>query len=302
MQKAIRPSLKILSIVKPKDQPEGEGAKVCRYIGTQQIRHFDPFLMLDLATVTLPSGFPDHPHRGFATISYLLSGKFFHEDFKGHKGELNAGDVQVMTAGKGIVHSEMPGSFTEPSVGFQLWLNLKKKDKYCDPDYQEYKSENLPVVEKPNLKVKVVVGNYENTVSPIKGKTEFEFFDFQMAANTQLTVPVKKGWSTFIVVYKGAMTVDDAEKLEEKGGVFFETNEELEAEVNVKTNAKECSFIYVSGEACKEPVFQYGPFVLTTKEELAKAFEDYQMGKNGFEGAREWSSQIRDLKYSKSKK
>ena len=302
MEKTIKPSLKILHIVKPKEQPEGEGARVCRYIGTQQIRHFDPFLMLDLASLCLPAGFPDHPHRGFATLSYLLSGKVFHEDFKGHKGELGPGDVQVMTPGKGIVHSEMPGSFTEPAIGFQLWLNLKAKEKYCDPDYQEYKSANLPIFEKKDLKVKIVVGSYEKMVSPIKGKTEFEFFDFQMAANSQLTVPIKKGWSTFIVTHKGSMAIDEVQKVEEKDGFFFETNEESEAELNLKTGDKECSFIFVSGEACKEPIFQYGPFVLTTKEELAKAFDDYQMGKNGFEGAREWSSEIKNLKYSKPKK
>ena len=302
MQKTIKTSLKILNIAKPRDQAEGEGARVCRYIGTQQTRHFDPFLMLDLFNVRLPAGFPDHPHRGFATLTYLISGQIFHEDFKGHKGELGPGDVQVMTPGKGIVHAEMPGSFTEPAYGFQLWLNLKKKDKYCEPDYQEYKSVNLPTFEKENLKAKIVVGTYEKTVSPIKGKTEFEFFDFQMAANSQLIVPVKKGWSTFIIVYKGSMTLDEVQKLDEKDGVFFETNDESEAELNLKTGAKESSFIFVSGEACREPIFQYGPFVLTTKEELAKAFEDYQMGKNGFEGAKEWSSQIRDLKYLKQKK
>jgi len=204
--------------------------------------------------------------------------------------------------GKGIVHAEMPGSFIEPTIGFQLWLNLKLADKYGDANYQEYKAENLPSLEKLGLKAKIVVGNYENIVSPIKGKTEFEFFDFQLAANSMLTVPAKRNWSSFILVYKGRMTIDDNQSVEEKNGVFFEINEENDCQVNFKTNDNECGFIYVSGEPCKEPVFQHGPFVLTSKEELAKAFEDYQGAKNGFEGARQWSSKIRDMKYAKAPK
>ncbi len=108
----------IKTIFTPKEQGDGDGAKVKRFIGVKNCPNLDPFLMLDLASIQLPAGFPDHPHRGFETVSYLLSGEIYHEDFKGHKGKLGPGDVQWMTAGKGIMHSEMPGSFKEPSVGF----------------------------------------------------------------------------------------------------------------------------------------------------------------------------------------
>ena len=300
MQKTIKTSLKILNIAKPRDQAEGEGARVCRYIGTQQTRHFDPFLMLDLFNVRLPAGFPDHPHRGFATLTYLISGQIFHEDFKGHKGELGPGDVQVMTPGKGIVHAEMPGSFTEPAYGFQLWLNLKKKDKYCEPDYQEYLSSKLPIVLKEFGDVKVVVGKYEDVISPIKTKAEFEFFDFKMQVKSETKIPVKKGWSSFIVAYKGSISVNNGQIIEEKNGVFFETNEENAGQITLKTSNENCRFIFVSGLPCKEPIYQHGPFVLSSREELEKTFEDYRMGKNGFEGARQWSSKIKDLKYSDS--
>jgi len=108
----------------PKEQGEGDGAKVRRIIGCSSLGNLDPFLMLDLFNVKLPAGFPDHPHRGFETVTYMISGEVAHEDFKGHSGTIGAGDMQWMTAGKGIVHAEMPNSFDNPSIGFQLWINL----------------------------------------------------------------------------------------------------------------------------------------------------------------------------------
>lgn len=114
--------------------------------------------MLDYANFKLPAGFPDHPHRGFETVTYVLNGTSFHEDFKGNKGKLEAGDVQWMTAGKGIVHSEMPGSFTETTEGFQLWINLEKKNKMCDPAYQEIKADKLPILTRPGIWIRLIAG------------------------------------------------------------------------------------------------------------------------------------------------
>ena len=136
---------KIAQAFTAKEQGEGVGAKVRRFIGIERLDTLDPFLMLDLAKVKLPAAFPDHPHRGFETVSYTLEGNFSHEDFRGHKGTLSAGDVQWMTAGKGIVHSEIPMSFTEESRGFQLWINLDKKNKFNEPRYQEIKADQIPV-------------------------------------------------------------------------------------------------------------------------------------------------------------
>lgn len=121
----------VKKVWKPKYQGEGRGARVRRIIGSQILskKEMDPFLMLDHFNVKLPAGFPDHPHRGFETVTYMLSGKIHHEDFRGHKGTIGPGDIQWMTAGKGIVHAEIPGSKTEASIGFQLWINLKKEDK-----------------------------------------------------------------------------------------------------------------------------------------------------------------------------
>jgi len=126
---------KIAQTFAANEQAEGKGARVKRFIGIRQLPNLDPFLMLDNFNVKLPGGFPDHPHRGMETVTYMLSGEIMHEDFKGNKGTLGAGDVQWMTAGKGIVHAEMPASWDVPANGFQLWLNLDRAHKYCEPQY-----------------------------------------------------------------------------------------------------------------------------------------------------------------------
>ena len=129
-------NLKQMTIAfEPREQGEGDGAKVRRVIGCRQLNNLDPFLMLDLFNVKLPAGFPDHPHRGFETVTYMLSGEVHHEDFTGNAGVIGPGDIQWMTAGKGIVHAEMPGSFDQSSLGFQLWINLEARNKFCEPQY-----------------------------------------------------------------------------------------------------------------------------------------------------------------------
>lgn len=132
-------------VFSPAWQGEGVGAKVLRVIGNQYLDRLDPFLMLDYFKVRLPAGFPDHPHRGFETVTYMKQGRIFHEDFKGHKGVIGPGDIQWMTAGKGIVHAEMPASKDEDSIGLQLWLNLRANEKMIEPRYQELTSDQIPV-------------------------------------------------------------------------------------------------------------------------------------------------------------
>lgn len=138
---------KIFKHIKAKEQSEGVGAKVRRFIGTHELRNFDPFIMLDYFKVKLPSGFPDHPHRGFQTLTYLHKGQIYHEDFNGNKGILDPYGIQWMIAGKGIMHAEIPGSKNEDSIGLQLWINLPSKDKMIDPYYIDKKKEEIPNVE-----------------------------------------------------------------------------------------------------------------------------------------------------------
>ena len=156
------------------------GAKVRRFIGVKHNEHLDPFLMLDLARVRLPAGFPDHPHRGFETVSYMLSGSIAHEDFKGHKGIIGPGDVQWMTAGKGILHSEVPTSYDEDSFGFQLWVNLDRKNKFCEPRYQDFSNSEIPVYKDDLMTAKVISGEVLGVKGPIEAKVPTFYLDFYM--------------------------------------------------------------------------------------------------------------------------
>lgn len=245
----MQPNSKILPIklsFVPAEQNEGDGAFVRRIIGISQLKSLDPFLMLDHFNVRLPAGFPDHPHRGFATLTYLLSGGMYHEDFKGHKGVLCPGDIQVMTAGKGIIHAEMPTSFEEPAKGFQLWLNLKAEYKYGEADYQEFKAENIPTYEdNKGVKAKVIIGEYGNIKSVIKAKSPVEFIDFQLAEGAGLEKQVKKDWNSFLVVYEGSVKVGE-KVFESENAVIFE-KACGEAVISLKNNGKSCKFIFISG-------------------------------------------------------
>jgi redox-sensitive bicupin YhaK (pirin superfamily) len=192
-------------VFKPQWVNEGKGAKVIRIIGNQHLKKMDPFLMLDLAKVKLPAGFPDHPHRGFETVSYMLKGSFYHEDSKGHKGKIEAGDIQWMTAGRGIMHSEMPGSFEEESYGFQLWINLRKELKMIQPQYQEYKSNQLQIIELEKSTVKIISGEWKGKKGPILARTPTYYFDISLKEDGDFDIPIPKKWNTLVFVYEGKL-------------------------------------------------------------------------------------------------
>ena len=208
----LKPIGKIFS---PTEQGEGDGARVRRIIGTRNLGNLDPFLMLDLFNVKLPAGFPDHPHRGFETVTYMISGKVLHEDFKGHKGEIGPGDIQWMTAGRGIVHAEMPASFDESSYGFQLWINLHAANKFCEPQYQEFKKEAIPEYKnaEKGMTAKVISGEVFGVKGPIVARTPTYFIDFIFdKAGTVYEHMIPKGWNSMFVIYKGSAKVQDASK------------------------------------------------------------------------------------------
>ena len=172
----------------------------------------DPFLMLDLFNVKLPAGFPDHPHRGFETVTYMLSGSMCHEDFKGHAGEIKAGDIQWMTAGKGIVHAEMPASFDIPAVGFQLWINLDAKSKFCEPGYQEFLSQTIPVYNDDKISAKVIAGEVFGMKGPVVARTPTYFIDFSMKKGSQYKHVIPKTWNSMIVVHSGSLGIQNKAK------------------------------------------------------------------------------------------
>jgi redox-sensitive bicupin YhaK (pirin superfamily) len=243
----------IEKIFKPSVVPEGVGAKVRRIIGSQEVKKLDPFLMLDHFNAKLPAGFPDHPHRGFETVTYMLKGKFHHEDFKGHKGTIAPGDVQWMTAGKGIVHAEMPDSFDEPGDGFQLWINLPKKDKLCEPQYQEFEAKEFPIVTKEGFSVKVISGESQGTKGPIFHRTPTYYLDFTMNKKANLEQTIPKNWNGFVYVYSGAIKLGPKKDSLAEGQVAILKNEEADT-LNILTEDSESKFIVIAGEPLNQEV------------------------------------------------
>ncbi|XP_066385663.1 pirin-like protein isoform X2 [Miscanthus floridulus] len=278
----------VVKKVLAESQPEGQGATVRRSIGRHELRSLDPFLLLDEFSVSKPAGFPDHPHRGFETVTYMLEGAFTHQDFAGHKGTIKTGDVQWMTAGRGIVHSEMPAG-DGVQKGLQLWINLSSKDKVIEPRYQELESKDISRAEVDGVEARVIAGEALGAASPVYTRTPTMYVDFTMRPGSRLHQPVPEGWNAFVYVVEG-------------DGVFGR-------EKAAPTTAHHClvlgpgdglsvwnrsdrslRFVLVAGKPLGEPVVQHGPFVMNSRAEIQQAMEDYYYGKNGFERASQWSS------------
>ncbi|XP_066510489.1 pirin-like isoform X2 [Hoplias malabaricus] len=193
-------SVSVLSV----EQSEGVGARVRRSIGGRRLKNLDPFLLLDEFRVSKPAGFPDHPHRGFETVTYLLSGVSAHEDFCGHYGKLEAGDLQWMTAGRGVVHAEMPMS-DEPIHGLQLWVNLRKADKMVEPQYQELKNQQIPKPSKDGVTVTIISGESLGVKSKVYTRTPTIYLDFRLKQGSKYVQPVPSGWTAFIYTLSGSV-------------------------------------------------------------------------------------------------
>ncbi|KAJ3272328.1 hypothetical protein HDV01_005762 [Terramyces sp. JEL0728] len=276
------------------EQSEGVGARVRRSIGTSELRNLDPFLMLDEFKLAKqgqgepPAGFPDHPHRGFETVTYMLEGVFDHEDFAGHRGTIHPGDVQWMTAGKGIVHAEIP--HTLPCLGLQLWLNLPAKDKMMNPRYQELKSADIPVAEKDGVKVKVIAGNSFGIDAKIDTKSPIYYLDVNMQPHKSFIQTVPANWTIFIYTLNGAGKFGK-EKVESEAHATLVFSKEGD-QVQVESGDEPLRFALIAGEPIGEPIVQHGPFVMNTREQIVQAMQDYQLGRNGFERAGKWRSEI----------
>lgn len=284
------PDKKILSV----EQDEGVGARVRRSIGRPELPRFDPFLMLDeFSGAGEGFGFPDHPHRGFETVSYMLEGHFDHEDFAGHKGSIGPGDLQWMTAGRGIVHAEMPNLKPgERAHGLQLWVNLAAKNKMVEPRYQEMKAENVAHVTKDGVKAIVIAGEALGISSPVQTLTPTYYIHFIMEPNSTLHQPIPSTMNSFLYILSGTAEVGATNTHCEAHHTITLTRDADSDGVTVRTTDKPCSFVLLAGEPLNEPVVQYGPFVMNTREEIMTAFRDYESGTNGFERRKAWHSEI----------
>ena len=266
---------------------DGAGVKLRRSIGQSPQARLDPFLMLDEFGTENPAdyiaGFPSHPHRGFETVTYMLDGHMLHEDHLGNRGDLKSGDVQWMTAGRGIIHSEMPQQTEGRMRGFQLWINLPAQEKMKPAAYCDIPAASIPVV---NLsgggRVKVIAGTLKleagATPGPIQGlSTAPVYFDVELPANGIFEHELPPAHNAFLYVYEGDVRVgaESSRALPRRSaGVLSEGDA-----VTVVAAGEGARFILLAGRPLNEPVAQYGPFVMNTQTELEQAVRDYQTGK-----------------------
>ncbi|KAF2874688.1 RmlC-like cupin domain-containing protein [Massariosphaeria phaeospora] len=282
------------------EQSEGAGAKVRRSVGTPQLRNFSPFLMLDHFAIPPGAGFPDHPHRGQETITYLLSGAVDHEDFAGNKGTIAAGDLQFMTAGRGIVHAEMPQQNADgaPNVGMQLWVDLPAELKSCEPRYRDLRAAEIPeaTADAGKVRVKVISGLAFGTESLKElAYTPVWLLDFTVQPGGRVTQALPQGWNAFAYTLNGTTVFSSdgvSRPVDQYHNVVFDAaGDSIEASVE-PTAEREARFILVAGMPLDQPIVQYGPFVVTSRDEVMQAMRDYQTHSNGFERAHNWESEI----------
>ncbi|KAF9966557.1 hypothetical protein BGZ70_001966 [Mortierella alpina] len=292
MSSIARASRSIIKAVLSREQAEGAGARVRRSIGRPELRNHDPFLMLDEFNVDQNGGFPDHPHRGFETVTYMLEGQFQHEDFAGHKGTIGPGDLQWMTAGRGIVHSEMPVKSQTRAHGLQLWINLPKEHKMCEPQYQELLDAQIPrATPQEGVVVKVIAGESHGVQSKVYTRTPTMYLDFKMDKHKTVEQSIPSSYTGFIYMLKGTAFIGDKE-FEGKAHHTLTFSEDGADAVKITTKEEDAHFVLIAGEPLKEPIVQHGPFVMNSKEEIYGTFVDYQNSQNGFERAKNWKSTI----------
>jgi hypothetical protein len=276
-------------VVKGMPTSDGAGVKLTRVIGQPQLPDLDPFLMLDEFGTDKAedyiAGFPDHPHRGFETVTYMLDGRMRHRDNHGNEGVLVPGSVQWMTAGRGLVHSEMPEQQEGRMRGFQLWLNLPARDKMTAPKYQEFGPERIPTATPAKgVTARVIAGQVAGIAGPIlQPATDPTYLDLGLEPGAQFVQALPPDYAAFLYVFEGALQVGT-----DPGASPVRTHElavlSEGAEVRLKgltagADGKTARAILVAGRPLREPVAKYGPFVMNTREELQQAFSDFQNGK-----------------------
>jgi len=258
---------------------DGAGVSMHRAIGTHNIQNFDPFLMLDYFGSDDPdtyiAGFPDHPHRGFITLTYMIDGRMQHRDSMGNEGNLGPGGIQWMKAASGVIHSEMPKQESGLMRGFQLWINLPAAQKMSDPEYQEFQADDLPMVVDDNSVVKVICGSYGGTEGPVNDPiTAVNYLDISLEAGAAFSHETDAHSNGFFFVFEGTCEFD-GESIPEKHVVTLSQG----AELSLSAGDSGARLVFISGRPIGEPIAQHGPFVMNTHEELIEAVNDYQQGR-----------------------
>ena len=271
---------------KVRGQPtsDGAGVRMTRVMGTPILDHFDPFLLLDEFRSDDPNdyiaGFPDHPHRGFETVTYMLAGRMKHGDNQGNTGLLGPGSVQWMTAGRGIVHSEFPEQEEGLMWGFQLWVNLPASDKFTAPRYQDIQADGIPEAELGDgVSARVITGELGGVTGPVTDvATEPVYYDLHLEGGASYALPLPAGHNVFLYVYEGSISAGpDSSARRVRRGEMALLSHGSRVEVAAEYNG--AKLIVVGGRPLNEPIARYGPFVMNTAEEIHQAFADYRAGK-----------------------
>ncbi|CVK92183.1 related to pirin [Fusarium proliferatum] len=295
------PELRVISkVFTALEQSEGAGARVRRSIGSRQQRNFSPFLMLDYMNGGNGAGFPDHPHRGQETVTYILKGAVEHEDCAGNRGVLNAGDLQFMTAGRGIMHSEQPVPSPDGSqgAGLQLWVDLPKHLKMCEPRYRDLRAKEIPLVHLDNGKVLVkVISGKVGDVDGVKdlSYTPVWYLDVEIQPGGTLVQPLPKDWNAFSFVFEGSADFvspsGTSTRVDQHGTVLYKPGGDAVSIRVSESQGSSARLLVIAGQILDQPIVQHGPFVSTSADGIRQAFEDFYDGKNGFERAKGWQSE-----------
>ena len=276
---------KIETIIEPEPVVEGAGVRLNRSIATRRLDYLDPFLLLDHFASSNPrdyeAGFPLHPHRGIETVTYVLRGEVHHKDTLGNSGSIGAGDVQWMTAGRGIMHEEMPQVRPEGIAGFQLWVNLPAKLKMTKPRYQDIRSTEIPEIKKEaGARIRVITGTVDGVSGPVTGIAANPIYlDVFVPAHASLVQPIHRGHTAFAYVFEGEAKFAGEEK--EDGTMVSHSRLVVLGDgdyVKVVTGATPVRFLLVSGKPLHEPIARYGPFVMNTQEEIEQTLQELRQG------------------------
>jgi redox-sensitive bicupin YhaK (pirin superfamily) len=265
---------------------DGAGVKINRVLTQPLQRRLDPFLMLDNFGSEEASdylaGFPDHPHRGFETVTYMLAGRMRHRDSAGNEGLLENGGVQWMTAGRGVIHSEMPEQEEGLMEGFQLWLNLPAKDKLMKPWYKDFKAAEIPsLTTAQGALVRVIAGASHGMAGAVqRDVTEPVYLDVELPAGATFTQALPAGHNAFLYPYRGSVTVAGKAVAERSMAILAN---DAQADGVAVTTQEAARFILVAGRPLNEPIAQYGPFVMNTQQEIHQAVQDFRAGVLGEE-------------------
>ncbi len=266
-------------LVKGVQTSDGAGVKLTRVLTQDLQRRLDPFLMLDAFRNDNPDdyigGFPDHPHRGFETVTYMIAGRMRHRDSAGNEGLLGPGGVQWMTAGSGLIHSELPEQEQGLMEGFQLWLNLPSQRKMTKPSYRDISPEQIPEFAADNgVLVRVIAGATHGVEGAVnKPDTEPLFLDVHLPTNTRFSQPIPKGHHAFVYTYRGQANIGDVAVDDRVMGILSNDGDTLEVSASVDTR-----MLLIAGKPLNEPIAQYGPFVMNTDEQIHQTLRDYRAG------------------------